>query len=241
MWWASILVALGLVLLWRGRRRRLGLLMSLMGLGCLWLMSLPAVSNRLWHSLEADAPFTIDEHTRYDVVILLGGAVSAYGSTPEEPAWNDNVERLLEVRSLLADGRAERVLVTGGSLGSGLPTEAEYLSRELQRLGIAQERIMVEAKANNTRENAVFTKSLVEPLGAKKLLLVTSAFHMPRAMGCFEAVGLHPDAFPVDYRLRALERDPHLMPRGDYLSQSTRALHEWLGRAVYWVLGYSRA
>jgi len=81
---------------------------------------------------------------------------------------------------------------------------------------------------------------LLDGLGAKEVLLVTSAFHVPRSVGCFRAVGLQADVFPVDYRMRDASTDPHVLPRGEYLAQSARALREWLGRVVYRLLGYSK-
>ena len=69
---------------------------------------------------------------------------------------------------------------------------------------------------------------------------MTSAFHMPRSVGCFRAAGIEVDVLPVDYRLRDRSLETHVMPRGEYLGQTTRALREWLGRLVYRVLGYTK-
>lgn len=240
LWWSFLPTLAGVVLLARGQRRRLALGLVGAGLGSLLLCSLPLVSNRLWASLERGVVPTLQEGVTYDAVVLLGGAVSAHGSLPASPAWNDNVERLLEVRQLLITGKAKVAILSGGKLGGGLRTEAEYLAAELVLLGVPKEQLVVEPRANNTRENATLSKALLEELGARRVLLVTSAFHVPRAVGCFRAVGVEADVWPVDYRMRSPELDPHVAPRGDYLSQSTRALREWLGRAVYRVLGYTK-
>ncbi len=69
---------------------------------------------------------------------------------------------------------------------------------------------------------------------------MTSAFHMPRSVGCFRAAGIEVDVLPVDYRLRDPSLETRVMPRGEYLGQTTRALREWLGRLVYRVLGYTK-
>lgn len=238
LWWVLAAVLGGVVLLARGRRRGgLGLVSA--GLGLLFLASLPAVSNRLWAALEtADVPPAGAEP--YDAVVLLGGAVSPLGSVRDEPAWNDNIERLLVVRELLLSGRAKVALLSGGKLGGDLFTEAEYLAKELATLGVPADRLVVEPKANNTRENATESKALLDARGAKRVLLVTSAFHMTRAKGCFRAVGIEADALSVDFRVREPSADPHLAPRGEYLSQTTRALREAFGRLVYRVMGYTR-
>jgi uncharacterized SAM-binding protein YcdF (DUF218 family) len=241
-WWSFLAMLLGAWLLVRSeRRRRLAVVLLSGGLTTYFVFSLPAVANRLWHSLESGVESTARPGEPYDAVVLLGGAVSPAASLPDEPAWNDNVERLLTVRTLLANGQAKVAIVSGGALGAGLPTEAEYLARELIAMGIAPERVVVEPKANNTRENATESKKLLEQLGAKRVLLVTSAFHMPRAVGCFRAVGIEADVRPVDYRIRDASLDPHVAPRGEYLGLSARAIREWVGRGVYAVMGYTKS
>jgi uncharacterized SAM-binding protein YcdF (DUF218 family) len=240
-WWSAVPLAAGVFLLVRGsQRRRLALVLVALGLSTLLLGCLPSVSNRLWASLESGVAPTMSPGVTYDAVVLLGGVVSPQGSLRDDPAWNDNIERLLEVRQVLISGRAKVAIVSGGKLGGDLLTEADYLARGLERLGVPKEQVLIEAKANNTRENATESKRLLEQLGARRVLLVTSAFHMPRALGCFRAVGLEVDTLPVDYRMRDVASDPHLLPRAEYLGQSSRALREWLGRLVYRVLGYTK-
>lgn len=240
LWWCAVPTVLGVALLVRGTRRRLSLTLVTLGLGTLFLCSLPAFSNRLWASLEGGVVSTMREGVTYDAVVLLGGVVSPSGSLKDSPAWNDNVERLLEVRRLLLTGRAKVAIVSGGKLGGELRTEADYLAEELLALGVPKEQVLIEPGANNTRENATLSKVMLDQLGARQVVLVTSAFHMPRGEGCFRAVGVEADVLPVDYRMRDLSADPHVLPRGEYLSQTSRALREWLGRLVYRVLGYTK-
>lgn len=241
LWWGLGATGLAFALFARGVRPRLARSLGLAGLSTWLVFSLPAVSNRLFAALEAGAERTLRPDASYDAVVLLGGAVAPLGSTRDEPAWNDSVERLLAVRELLLADRAKVAIVSGGSLGSAsLRTEAEYLARELVALGVPETRVLVEATANNTRENATASKALLDARGARSVLLVTSAFHAPRALGCFRAVGLEPDVLPVDFRMRHPGLDGHLAPRSEYLAQSGRALRELLGRLVYRVLGYTR-
>jgi uncharacterized SAM-binding protein YcdF (DUF218 family) len=240
MCFAGLPAVLGGVWLARGKRRTPGVVLLFGGLGALFLCAVPAFSNRLWGWLESDATKTQRAGVVYDAVVLLGGTVSPAGSLREEPAWNDNVDRLLEVRELLLKGEAKVAIVSGGKLGESLRTEAEYLQEELVRLGVPKDQVVLEPKANNTRENATESKKLLDELGAKSVLLVTSAHHMPRAAGCFRAVGVEADLLPVDFRIREPGADPHWFPRADYLGQTSRALRELLGRLVYRVLGYTR-
>ena len=78
---------------------------------------------------------------------------------------------------------------------------------------------------------------IVRERGWTRLVLVTSAAHLPRALGCFHAVGLRPDAFPTDYRSSGRTRS--LAPRAGNLSESADALRELWGRVVYRALGYT--
>jgi uncharacterized SAM-binding protein YcdF (DUF218 family) len=241
LWWALGPLSLGVLLLARGKRRRLALGLCAWGFVVLLLACLPAVADRLEAGLEAEAPNTMQSDVTYDVVVLLGGVVNPSGSLPGAPALNDNVERLTVTRTLLATDRARVAILSGGEYGvAGLPTEAEYLAQQLVEWGVPRERLILEDKAKNTRENAVFVKALVEQKGFKSVLVVTSAFHMPRAAGCFRAAGLQADFLPVDYRMLDPSRDSHVLPRGDYLHTTSAVVRERVGALVYWVLGYAK-
>ncbi|MBE2249307.1 MAG: YdcF family protein [Myxococcus sp.] len=232
-WWWGVGPALAGVVLLAVGRRRAGLALAAVGLGTLTLFSAPAVSNRLWASLEGDARDTSRRDGGYDVVVLLGGVVASFGATAEEAAWGDNVERLTVTFELLRTGRARYVIVSGGTLREGLPTEAAYLARQLEAWGIEPERVIQEPSARNTLENAKSSKALIDARGFRSTLLVTSAFHLPRAVDCFRDVGLEPDTLPVDYRMRDPAFDSHWLPRAAYLEQSAAALRELAGRFVY--------
>ena len=237
---AGVPALVGAALLSLGRRRRAALGLLFGGLAALLLCAVPAFSNRLWAWLESDATKTQRPGVVYDAVVLLGGTVSPAGSLPDEPAWNDNIERLLEVRQLLVTGQAKVAIASGGALKPGLRTEAEYVTEELVRLGVPKEQVLLEPKANNTRENATESKRLLDELGARTVLLVTSAHHVPRAVGCFRAAGVEADVLPVDFRIRDAGADQHWLPRAEYLGQTSRALRELLGRLVYRALGYTK-
>ena len=239
--WVLGAMSIGLVLLAQGRRRRLGFGLCIAGLGLLVVGSLPSVADRLWASLESQVPSSERPGETYDAIVLLGGMVSPLGSTKDAPAWNDNIERLLTTRELLAQGRARAVIVSGGRMPvPGLPPEAATLAEALVAFGIDRDRIIVEDQALNTRENAARTKALAEQRGLRRLLVVTSAFHLRRAKGCFEAVGLEADYLPVDYRMREPNLDTHVFPRSDYLGDTARAIRERVGLVVYRLLGYAK-
>ncbi len=91
-----------------------------------------------------------------------------------------------------------------------------------------------EDKSRNTWENAIFTRDLVNPKPGDTWLLVTSAWHMPRAMGIFRKAGFKVTAYPVDYLTYGNSRDLH-PPRLalDEMERLENALHEWIGLVAY--------
>ena len=203
----------------------------------LYVFSMEVVSNRLVRALEIDAPDSKREGQVYDAVILLGGLVLDRVDTHNGVSYNENVERLHGTYDVLARGEAKRAILSGGSWADTTP-EAVTLADELVRMGIARERLLIEERSRNTRENALYTAEIVRREGMTSLLLVTSAFHMQRSLGCFEAVGLHPDTMPVDYK----SYDParfrgSFLPRTTSLDNSTMALRELAGRVVYRLTG----
>ena len=90
--------------------------------------------------------------------------------------------------------------------------EADFVIRLLEKLGVSRDRIIVERKSRNTIENATFAKQLVMPKPGERWLLVTSAMHMPRAVGVFRNAGFDVDAYPVDYRTTGAEDLWTLLP-----------------------------
>lgn len=238
-WWVALPVAFGALASLRGRRR-LGALLITAGLLVFVVASLPSVANAAWHALEADAPSSMRADTTYDVVVLLGGTVSALGASANEASWGDNVERLTVTFDLLRSGRARHAIVSGGKLRDGIPTEADFLARQLEAWGIDKERIIVEPEARNTVENAQRSKALIDARGFRSVLIITSAFHMPRSLGCFRAAGLEPDTLAVDFRMRAPEADNHWLPRAANLEVVSQVVHELAGRLVYRVTGKAR-
>lgn len=238
--WVLLLMVAALVL---RRRRRLAVGLQGLALVVLYAFSIEPVANGLVRLTEAGAVSTYRPEGVYDAVIVLGGGLDP-GATERSgrPEYNAAPERILRGFELLREGRAKRMLISGGSLDPRpqAVVEADVLARQLVAWGIEPERIVTEGRSRNTRENAVESEKLVRANGWKTLLLVTSAAHMPRARGCFAAVGLRPDTLPVDVRASAVPlRWASWLPRAGSFNASTDALRELAGRAVYRVRGWS--
>jgi len=121
-------------------------------------------------------------------------------------------------------------------------SEASLAARLFESFGIARERIALEDKSRDTDENGRFTKELVQPKPGERWLLVTSAHHMPRAIGVFRAAGFPVEAFPVDYRTRgAIDLLRPFSTLGDGLRRTDTAMREWVGLLMYWAAGESSA
>ena len=240
---------LALAVPWRGlpssRRAFAKPLFGLAGLGILLTFSTETVSNRITYALEHAVSSTVGHGVTYDAVILLGG-VSDERVTAQSgaPALNDSVERLIATHRLLADGRARTAIVSGAPELEQFvdASEARVLAAQLRAWGIDERRVILEEKARNTYENAVYSKRVVEERGFRRVLIVTSAFHMRRAVECFEAVGLSVDTLAVDFRAH----DPNgpggssWLPRALYLADSTRMIREFFGLYIYRLRGYAK-
>lgn len=243
--WAIALALLGVpfrVLLRRPKRElpRWRRFAPLAAAGVLVFFSMEPVSNALWRSLEDPPLRTMKDGVTYDVVVLLGGVVDERAAqTFGERALNDSSERLLQTYDLLRTNRARYAIISGASPArEGVKiVEATALRDELVAWGIAADRVLIDDKAKNTRENAVESARIVRERGLTSVLIVTSAFHMRRALGCFHAVGLDVDTLPVDFRSHV--QGNAWLPRTAFLDDSSAAIHEWTGRAVYRLRGYT--
>ena len=194
--------------------------------------------------LEDRFPRPAEPPAHVDGMIVLGGAlVPELSNARGIPSLNATAERITETVALARRYPDARVVYTGayGSLLHEHVSEAETAATLLVTLGVPRERIVIESKSRTTWENALDGKALVRPKPGETWLLVTSAEHMPRAVGAFRAAGWPVVAWPVAYKSGL---DPLLwLPSslGQHLVVLDAATHEWLGLFVYWWLGHSSA
>ncbi|QDG77165.1 YdcF family protein [Labrenzia sp. PHM005] len=182
----------------------------------------------------------------YDGVIILGGAVDTVISGARgDTALTLSGERLTIAARLARALPGASIIHTGGQgvIISGQTTESEGAARLFADFGIDENRIILEDASRNTWENAVLTKKIVDPQPGQNWLLVTSAYHMPRSMGVFEAAGwTGVTPYPVDYRTRgANDRTLGFNGASKGLRRFDLAFKEWVGMTVYWMTGRSSA
>ncbi len=216
--------------------------------GCFWLfffLTNPLFSNFVFKSWEArPVPMTSLRDT-FDVGIVLGG-YSSFNSEMFDDRLNLNIagNRLIDAVVLYKKGLIKKILITGGDgelLGKNV-SEADMTLPFLKTLGIPDSDIILESKSRNTRENAVFTKVVLEKmgLGQARCLLITSAFHVPRASAIFKKVGLDFTAFPAHFFSERFEwkASATILPDRMGLYKWELFIKEWIGYAVYWTQGY---
>jgi uncharacterized SAM-binding protein YcdF (DUF218 family) len=233
--WTLLLVLASLP--WRSRRASPWLAGSAALL--LYGFSVDPVANRLAGFAESSARRTIRPGVVYDVVIVLGGGIDpAASETSGEAELGPAGDRIVAGYDLLRTGRARHLLLSAGGPDPSGRVEADWGAALYRRLGIPDDRIVLERTSRNTRENAEESARIVGARGWKSLLLVTSAMHAPRALESFQAAGLSPDLLPVD--LRGSTRPGSWLPRAQALEKSTEAIREMAGRLVYRAAGYAR-
>lgn len=230
-----LLAMLGLVYY----RRLWGRLLVFLALLLFWLLSTEPVRDALLNPLEqAYAPLQTD-HLPTDeklAIVLLG--VGVYEKAPEFEG-KDSLSGFAMMRTLYA---AELALKTGFdiypsggvALSATTETEGAVMQRWLKRFGVAESAIHVEAAARSTWENAMNIKEKIAAQDVSTVILVTTAWHMPRSVWSFERQGLKVIAAPCDYKV---EREPYdlrsFLPRWNVFSDSCDGLHEYLGLLWY--------
>jgi uncharacterized SAM-binding protein YcdF (DUF218 family) len=175
-------------------------------------------------------------------IIVLGGAISDPVSAARgQTVFDEGGERITEAVVLAGRFPQARIVYTGGtnSVIGGTSSEALRARDLMAQLGVAPDRVTIEDKARNTDENARFTAAIVHPEPWQRWVVVTSAFHMPRAMGVFEKAGFHPIAYPVSFYTVGTRFDDFRLVLDPERNLRTfqLALHEWVGLAAYYATG----
>jgi len=233
--WLALWWALALLVLMRWRRPAVVMLWG--GLVVLGLLGFRAVPDALLRSLEnRHSVPTTDAMERHVGLIVLGGAVghpdsfAAHGQVP----LNEAAERMTVPVGLMRQHPRWELVFSGGEgrlLATGV-TESELARVFYLQQGLDMARVHLEAGSRTTRENARQVARLLGERCQQPWLLVTSAWHMPRSMAEFEAVGCRVTPYPVDFRTGDATALTEYSLARSLLSWQT-ALHEWLGLWVY--------
>jgi uncharacterized SAM-binding protein YcdF (DUF218 family) len=174
-------------------------------------------------------------------IIVLGGAINAHKlATRGEVGINEAAERVVAVPALAKRYPAARIIYSGGDAGLFVHngSEADVVTDLFESLGVPASRLILEGRSRNTAENAIYSKALAQPKPGERWLLVTSALHMPRAIGAFRQAGFTVEAYPVDYQTNGWRDVLGVVGSiSGGLGSTDIALHEWIGLIAYRITG----
>jgi uncharacterized SAM-binding protein YcdF (DUF218 family) len=244
---ACVLILVSLILVWK--RPRLASTLLTLSLLILWIGSNGWTATWLVRSLEWQNLPPADLPTA-EAIVVLGGATKPQ-VTPRP--WVDVSEagdRVLHAIRLYQMGKAPLIIVSGGRIdwkGSG-PSESGDITKMMTTFGVPASVILQDPTSLNTYQNAVNVKQILQARNIQRVLLVTSALHMPRSLAIFRKQGINAIAAPTDFQVTEQDLQElsssteaiilNLMPDADRLATISRALKEYLGLVVYRLRGW---
>jgi uncharacterized SAM-binding protein YcdF (DUF218 family) len=245
----ALLMLVALVLLWRRPRWAavpLGLALIVLLVG-----SSGWFCERVVQSLEFQQ-LPLAELPQADAIVVLGGCTQ-----PAEPPrpWIDLMEggdRVVHAARLFKAGKAPKMILSGGRVGWAGETgsESEDMAQLVEFMGVPRSAILQDPTSLNTRENAVNIKQIMDQQKIRRILLVTSATHMPRSLLIFQRLGIDAIPAPTDFvmtlpppgqesKITLEARLLRLLPDADRLEKTTKALKEYMGIWIYRLRGWA--
>jgi uncharacterized SAM-binding protein YcdF (DUF218 family) len=179
----------------------------------------------------------------YQWCIILGGGMMRAGNGYRT---GETADRFIQPLLLYKQGKVKRLLITGGNVNiKGLKIDATKESKKVKEvliaMGVNEKDIFLEENARNTHENAVNTKKMLQPYLRERMVLVTSAMHMPRAKACYTKEGFLIDEFPADIKKKdtysgILDR---IIPEERNLTKFAELIREIAGYVIYKIVGFA--
>lgn len=238
----ALALALGLLLRPLGLRR-LGFVLAT--LGFVGMVAGAALPLGVWMLAPLENRFAAPEPlpAKVDGIVVLGGAIQPGLSIARKtPALNGNAERLTVFAELVRRYPEAKAVFTGGpGRREGGPREADIFERLLPALGLEPSRIIFERASRTTHDNAVMAKEIAKPEAGQVWLLVTSARHMPRAVGAFRKAGWTVVPVPADYRTAPTVGFSLGFGLSGGLERMNDAAYEWFALLSYYLAGKTDA
>jgi uncharacterized SAM-binding protein YcdF (DUF218 family) len=180
----------------------------------------------------------------YDVGVVLTGITNIEQRPRDRVYFEKGADRIMHALQLYKMGKVRHILITGGSgnIIGNKESESEELAQVLRMSGVPDSAITIENKSRNTRENALFSAFILkEKFPNQSYLLITSAFHMRRAEGCFQKAKVPVTVFSTDFYAKARKFTPDrlILPSEGAISKWFVLWHEIIGYMVYKVMGYA--
>lgn len=203
----------------------------------LWICAMPYFSGTLIGLLENDyPPIAARKLPNADVIVLLGGAIRGKASEETLADMSGLGDRVLFAVTAFNASKAPLILVTGGA-PEGDDSEAMQIREILVALGVPHDKIVLETRNRDTLDNRLYMPEKLRSIGAESVLLVTSAFHMRRALWVFEPLDVNVYAAPTDHQVLPGGDDApsplSFLPSVKALQLTTWAFHEGIGYLYY--------
>ncbi len=244
----TLLVAAALLL---SRKPKLQRCLLIAVLGVLLIGGNRWTTAFLIRSLEQQTPVS-GELPEADAIVVLGGGTEPLQAPRQMVELNSAGDRVVYAGKLWKDGKAPVILASGGAIewmGRRGMTPAEESVAILRLMEIPADRILIQDQSLTTYDESVLDQKLLAQRGMNKVLLVTSAMHMPRAAALFRAQGLEVIPAPTDYKISAVYWEDLLhpsletlligfIPSGDEIGLFSVGLKEYIGLWVYKMRGW---
>ncbi len=234
-----VLLLVGLLAAWRSRRW--GLVLASIAVATIVTVTVLPVGLWLTRPLETRFPQLAPLPERVDGVVVLGGGTRPHLLVGNgRPDFDEAGDRYLALVELARRYPEARILFTGGigSIGGAPVAEADVVAALWERHGLPAARLELDRAARNTIDNARNAVAIARPAPGETWLLVTSAKHMPRSIGCFRTAGFPVLPFPVDFRSGGNSGPLDDLRVSERLYELDEAIYEWFGLLYYWLLGH---
>lgn len=202
----------------------------------IWFFSNEFIVNQAYIYWEDSPKSILEINQNYDYGIVLGG-FSGYDRKRNRVEFNDCGDRLFYAVKLFNTGKIKNILITGGNgqLFNNGNLESEWSKDFLINCGVPEKNILIENKSRNTWENAQYTYDVLKEDKNKKLLLITSSWHMRRAKFCFDENNMNTDLFHTDYTKKEIKINFEylLLPNSTSFVRWETLIKEFLGNIVY--------
>ena len=233
MFLSPLLIVLVLMLLGFLIRRRILVFAAFL---ILYSASVPFTSTALLQIVEGDAlKLAVEDAPKADAVVVLSGMIDwIQTNNGIAPEWGDS-DRFWDGVALLKADRAPKLIFTGGKLPwqLGEETEGDVLKRFAMIAQVPEAQIVVSDKVENTEDESLAVAKMLDPQQSR-IILVTSAFHMPRAKALFDQRGFDVFAYPVDFRAGGgLDWRTAFLPNPNALAGTEFSIRELIGRLYY--------
>jgi uncharacterized SAM-binding protein YcdF (DUF218 family) len=216
-----------------------------LGFGLLGLIAAAVSPLGIWLILPLEDRFPRPDPTTISDpagIIVLGGTINpSIGESRGVVAVNEAAERLIVGSALAKKFPKAKFAFTGESnviLAQTTPKAKEMQEVLLSAFDIPRDKLIVEYLAKNTFQNALFMQKILRPKKREKWILVTSGYHMPRAVGCFRKAGFDVIPWVADYRTRGRDDLTTFSDKpSEGLRLTDKAAKEWVGLLAYWITG----